>query len=158
MTATNFTAIDLDEMSQIRVTILPDPPYGAQLTLSARPFETFDDRDIRRSLEPQFVRELIEALRPGAHYLNSSDGRADLDRSALLTEDEHRALDLLHNLWNLISYDIISHAIIDDGRQGQEAGQRIRLHLLDVADAIKAQAAARAFPHRYTLLGKPSAR
>ena len=158
MTATNFTAIDLDAMSQIRVAILPNPPYGAQLTLSARPFETFDDKDIRRGLEPRYVRELIEALRPGA--LNVQPVIADElppvgdTPNALLSTAEHQALDLLHNLWNLVVLQIIGF----DSSNSTEAAERIWQHLAAVGDAIKAQAAARAFPHRYTLLGKPSLR
>lgn len=157
MTAHLFTAIDLDEVTQIRVAILPLPPYGAQITLSARPLETFDDKDIRRSLEPRFVRQLVEALRPGmvspAQTAGGSSPEppmlADDYAGSLLSPAEHDALALIDRAWNLINFEIIGA-----DRPWPQDAEAIRSHLAAVANAIKAQAAARAFPHRYTLLGR----
>jgi hypothetical protein len=66
----------------------------------------------------------------------------------LLTEDEHRAVALLAELWNLLS-GIVGP---DDTRRGDLA--ELRPHIHAIQQAVLSQAAARAYPHRYRCLGE----
>lgn len=68
--------------------------------------------------------------------------------SELLTEAEHRAMDLTAELWNLLCKDVI-------GRGPSRAGDLRELigHIHAIQHTVMSQAAARAYPDRYRLLG-----
>lgn len=65
----------------------------------------------------------------------------------LLTADEHDALKLTGALWNLVG------RIVADGRSRPADLAEISIHIHNLQHAILAQAAARAYPDRYRLLG-----
>jgi hypothetical protein len=69
-----------------------------------------------------------------------------LDR--LLTDAEHRAMGLTADLYNLLCGEVIAHA---RSREGDVAEIAADIH--HIQERILAQAAARAFPDRYRLLG-----
>ena len=66
----------------------------------------------------------------------------------LLTDAEHRAMDLTVDLWNLIAREIVGHG---PARAGDLAEMCSDVH--GIQERILAQAAARAYPDRYRLLG-----
>lgn len=68
--------------------------------------------------------------------------------SELLTEAEHRAMDLTVELVNLICRDIVGHGRTRTGDINELVGD---IHA--VQRTILKQAAARAYPERYRLLG-----
>jgi hypothetical protein len=67
----------------------------------------------------------------------------------LLTADEHRAMELTAELVNLMARAVISYG---DSRHGDI--QELVEHIHGIQNMILAQAAARAYPDRYRLLGK----
>lgn len=67
---------------------------------------------------------------------------------SLLTDAEHRAMELTADLYSLIARDIIGSA---DTRPGDVAELVIHIHAIQ--HTILAQAAARAYPYTYRLLG-----
>lgn len=66
----------------------------------------------------------------------------------LLTEAEHRAVALAAELWNLLCMDVV-------GRGRSRSGDLSELcaHIHAIQQAVLSQAAARAYPERYRLLG-----
>ena len=66
----------------------------------------------------------------------------------LLTEDEHRALDLTVELTNLVAQNIIGPGYTSQGDINEFVTDIHRIQ-----NRIMAQAAARAYPDRYRLLG-----
>ncbi len=66
----------------------------------------------------------------------------------LLTEAEHRAMDLTVQLWNLLCREIIGNG---PSRPGDVQELARDLHVIQ--ERILAQAAGRAYPDRYRLLG-----
>lgn len=67
--------------------------------------------------------------------------------SPLLTIDEHRAVELLGELWNL------SCRIVGNGPSRQADMSEIAQHIHVMQQSILSQAAARAYPELYRLLG-----
>lgn len=67
----------------------------------------------------------------------------------LLSDAEHRALQLTADLYNLIANEIVGH---DPSRHNDLAEAAYIIHRLQ--DMLLAQAAARAYPNRYRLLGE----
>lgn len=65
-----------------------------------------------------------------------------------LTQHEHRAMELTAELWNLICQEIAQ-----DGRSRTGDLGEIANHIHGIQRAILAQAAARAYPDRYRLMG-----
>lgn len=81
----------------------------------------------------------IEAARP----LVVADALA-----GLLTEEEHRAVQLSGELWGVLC------RIVGDGRtRDADLGEAI-VHIHALQHAVMSQAAARAYPDRYRLLGE----
>jgi hypothetical protein len=76
----------------------------------------------------------------------SVDERDVLD--GLMTPAEHRAMDMTADLYNLLCAEVIGH---DRSREGDVAEIAADIH--HIQERILAQAAARAFPDRYRLLG-----
>lgn len=76
----------------------------------------------------------------------ATDERDILD--ALLTPDEHRAMDMTAELWNLLAQKVVGRGSARDGDMAELASDVHRIQ-----ERILAQAAARAFPDRYRLLG-----
>lgn len=66
----------------------------------------------------------------------------------LLTRDEHQAMALTTELWNLLN------RIVGHSRSRQADLQELAVHIHAIQNAILAQAAARAFPQQYRLLGE----
>lgn len=66
----------------------------------------------------------------------------------LLTEAEHRAMDLTVELVNLLASDIIT-----DGRSRTGDLNELIRHIHAIQHTVLSQAAARAYPNRYRLLG-----
>lgn len=66
----------------------------------------------------------------------------------LLTDSEQAALDLAAQLWNTLSGEIIG-----DGPSGHGDRVEIVAHIHAIQHAVMAQAAARAYPERFRLLG-----
>lgn len=66
----------------------------------------------------------------------------------LLTPDEHRALDLTAELARLL----LGSIVIDGPARDQDLGEAIT-HVHSIRHTIMAQAAARAYPEQYRLLG-----
>lgn len=66
----------------------------------------------------------------------------------LLTEAEHRAMDLTVELWNLLAGEVILNGRAGPGDRAEMAAA---IHVIQ--ERILAQAAARAYPDRYRLLG-----
>jgi hypothetical protein len=67
----------------------------------------------------------------------------------LLTEDEKKAISLAGEL-----YTLIVRKVIGNGRARLADAAEIAIHIHDIQNAILAQAAARAFPETYRLLGE----
>lgn len=65
-----------------------------------------------------------------------------------LTEAEHKAMGLTAELWNLLVQEVIDRK----GTVRQDSAE-IALHIHNIQHAILAQAAARAYPEQYRLLG-----
>lgn len=70
---------------------------------------------------------------------------ADTD---LLTDAEHKAMDLTAQLWNLLCADVVGR-----GRSRQGDTTELCNHIHAIQHTIMSQAAARAYPERYRLLG-----
>lgn len=68
--------------------------------------------------------------------------------SQALTDAEHAALKLTGELW-----DLLCKQVVGDGAAGDQDRQEIAWHLHAVQRAILAQAAGRAYPDLYRLLG-----
>lgn len=68
-----------------------------------------------------------------------------------LTDHEHRALDLTAELTNLVTGRIIGGTSVTQPRIG-DVGEFVG-HIHAIQHMILAQAAARAYPERYRLLG-----
>lgn len=66
----------------------------------------------------------------------------------LLTPAEHRSMELTAELWNLLCAEV---AGTDRSRTGDLA--EVALHIHAIQHVILAQAAGRAYPDRYRLLG-----
>lgn len=65
----------------------------------------------------------------------------------LLTDDEHRAVQLAGELWNLLC------RIVDHGSTRAADLREIVAHVHAIQHAVMSQAAARAYPDQYRLLG-----
>lgn len=70
-----------------------------------------------------------------------------------LTEPEHRALKLTTDLWNLLVQEVVGR---DDVSCEQDL-RELAAHIHGIQHAIMGQAAARAHPDRYRLLGEVGA-
>lgn len=70
-------------------------------------------------------------------------GRADL-----MTDAEHRAMDLTAQLWNLLAGEVIANGPAGPGDRAELAAA---VHVIQ--RMVLGQAAARAYPDRYRLLG-----
>jgi hypothetical protein len=68
--------------------------------------------------------------------------------SELLTDAEHRAMDLTGELWNLLCREVVGHGPSRD-RDLRELAHDLHV----IQERILAQAAGRAYPNRYRLLG-----
>jgi hypothetical protein len=66
---------------------------------------------------------------------------------ATLTDDEHQAVALTAELWNLLC------TIVDDGPSRDGDLAELCHHIHAIQRTVLAQAAARAYPGRYRLLG-----
>ena len=66
----------------------------------------------------------------------------------LLTENEHEAVELSAQLYNLIK------KIIGDGSDSKDDIQEMELYIHLIQNMILSQAAARAYPKMYRLLGR----
>jgi hypothetical protein len=111
---------------------MPDPTIAAALTLA--------DRISRYSYKPRLDDQGREAgQRP------APEGRG---MSELMTAAEHRAMDLTVDLWNLLAGEVIGRG---PARGGDCAEMAASIHAIQ--ERILAQAAARAYPDRYRLLG-----
>lgn len=69
------------------------------------------------------------------------------EQGELLTSEEHQAMQLTADLWNLLN------RIVGQGRSRAGDLGEICTHIHNLQHAILAQAAARAYPERYRLLG-----
>ena len=75
------------------------------------------------------------------------DRQDELD--GLLTDAEHRAMAMTADLWNLLVQDVVGR---DASREGDLAEIATDIH--HIQERILAQAAGRAFPDRYRLMGE----
>jgi broad specificity phosphatase PhoE len=75
-------------------------------------------------------------------------GEACQDTGPLLTEGEHHAIKLAGQLMSRISRDVIG-----DGMNRRQDLAEAAAHVHAIQNMILAQAAARAYPDRYRLLG-----
>lgn len=66
----------------------------------------------------------------------------------LLTQAEHRAMDLTVELANLLLGEVIGQ-----GRTAEADSCELAIHIHGIQRSILAQAAARAYPDKYRLLG-----
>lgn len=66
----------------------------------------------------------------------------------ILTEEEHHAVELSAGLWNYINEHVVA-----DGPTKEADLREIMAHIHGIQRAIMAQAAARAYPDQYRLLG-----
>jgi hypothetical protein len=66
----------------------------------------------------------------------------------LLTEAEHKAMDLTAQLWNLLCSDVVP-----EGRSRTKDLHELVAHIHAIQHTVMSQAAARAYPERYRLLG-----
>lgn len=66
----------------------------------------------------------------------------------LLTEAEHKAMDLTAQLWNLLVSDVVGN-----GHSRAKDLHELVHHLHAIQHTVMSQAAARAYPNRYRLLG-----
>lgn len=71
----------------------------------------------------------------------------DAPHPDLLTDDEHKAIELAGELWGLLC------RIVGHGRSAAADLSEACTHIHALQHAIMAQAAARAYPDRYRLLG-----
>lgn len=69
-------------------------------------------------------------------------------RATLLTDAEHKAIDLTAELWSLLCREIVGQ---DRSRDRDLA--ELAAHIHAIQNDVLAQAAARAYPDRYRLLG-----
>lgn len=69
--------------------------------------------------------------------------------SEYLTEHEHRAMQLTAELWNLLGEHVVANGPARPGDMRDFAA-----HIHAIQHAILSQAAARAYPDRYRLLGE----
>ena len=65
----------------------------------------------------------------------------------LLTEDEHQAVSLLADLWNVLC------KVVGNGPSRRADMAEIAQHIHVLQSGVLSQAAARAYPDRYRLLG-----
>lgn len=72
-----------------------------------------------------------------------------VDSDDLLTQDEHEAVRLCLELWNLVSGKVIGAG---PSRRGDL--DELTVHIHAIQQAVLSQAAARAYPDRYRLLGR----
>lgn len=80
-------------------------------------------------------------MRPDRTYTTVSAG-------PLLTEAEHRAMDLSADLWNLLCQIVGSDAQVRCPDLTELA-----VHVHAIQNAVLAQAAARAYPSKYRMMG-----
>lgn len=66
----------------------------------------------------------------------------------LLTESERRAMDLTAQLWNLLCSDVVT-----EGPSRSKDLHELVHHIHAIQHTVMSQAAARAYPERYRLLG-----
>lgn len=66
---------------------------------------------------------------------------------SLLTPDEHRAMDLTAELWGQLC------AVAGDASSRRQDLAELATHIHAIQHAVLAQAAARAYPDRYRLMG-----
>lgn len=66
----------------------------------------------------------------------------------LLTDAEHRAMDLTAQLWNLLCSDVVT-----EGPSRTKDLHELVHHIHAIQHTVMSQAAARAYPERYRLLG-----
>ena len=66
----------------------------------------------------------------------------------LMTETEHRVVEMMGEVWNLICTEVIGHG---PSREGDL--EEIIHHIHAIQRTMMKQAAARAYPNRYRLLG-----
>lgn len=102
-----------------------------------------------RQLLAEKIDEKMRSERMDDHFdgQDYADSVMELLRGALLTEPEHRAMRLTVDLWHALC------RIAADGpaRDGDLA--ELCTHIHAIQRTILAQAAARAYPNRYRLLG-----
>jgi hypothetical protein len=70
--------------------------------------------------------------------------------SELLTDAEHRAMALSAELWNVLVRDVVG----DTGTSRAADLRELGAHLHAIQQAVLSQAAGRAYPDRYRLLGR----
>lgn len=66
----------------------------------------------------------------------------------LLTDAEHTAVSMLGEVYTLLCNDVVAH-----GPTREADCAELRHHIHGLQHAIMSQAAARAFPHQFRLLG-----
>ena len=73
----------------------------------------------------------------------------------LLTDDEHRAMQLLAEVRRLLGRIIAEGADSATGTDSRSGDSReVAWHIHGLQNMVLSQAAARAYPHRYRLLGE----
>lgn len=97
-----------------------------------------DARRLRTHLDPEWRARLEDERQ---HPTPTSEVE-------LLTEAEHRAVALAADLWNVLAVDVIAL-----GRSRNGDLDELRHHIHAIQQAVLSQAAARAYPDRYRLLG-----
>lgn len=106
------------------------------------------------ALELDYAVDLLRSLEPGGYsvYLGpdpfAAPPKATQPDAELLTADEHRAMELTGELAGLLSVKVVA-----DGRSRDGDRRELMYQLHAIQNAIAAQAAARAYPDRYRLLG-----
>jgi hypothetical protein len=70
-----------------------------------------------------------------------------------MTDAEHRAMELTAGLWNHLVSEVVA-----DGPSAAGDLRELVVHIHGIQHAIMSQAAARAYPDRYRLLGGTLAR
>lgn len=73
----------------------------------------------------------------------------DEERTGTLTDAEHRAMALTADLWNLLAREVVGY---NTSRGGDL--RELGAHIHAIQHAVLSQAAARAYPDRYRLLGE----
>lgn len=92
------------------------------------------------------TRQLVEFVAlPGG----PDAGRASTLTAGTLTAEEHRAMELTAELWDAVA------GLAGEGSPRNSDLAELRQHIHAVQHTILAQAAARAYPDRYRLLGWP---
>lgn len=71
-------------------------------------------------------------------------------KEELLTEAEHEVVELLGKAWNAF----IQGVVREDGPTAEHDRAEFLTHIHDAQHAIMAQAAGRAYPNRYRLIGE----